>query len=532
MEKANILDKKGVVEFFMKKEILLTPDILEKLEDSDTLTEISKNITELGDKPLILDQEIKKIVESGKGDNLNWEELEKSKVQLERGDGVVYEKFKSHVSDLNKKETTINGESEAVSSVKPLSNFNENSGKKTIENFIDHYNNRHKKMEDILRNRPELGQVQSINRLTSRAGQREVTIIGMVSEIQLTKNGNLILNLEDPTGQIKGIIIKSKSELFRFAKELVLDEVIGVIGSLVGDVMFVNKFVWPDIPVGGEIKRAEEESQIAFISDLHVGSDHFLPDDFDRFIKWTQRKLGNEAQRNISKNLKYIVISGDLVDGCGIYPGQENELAIPDLKEQYEECSRLLKQIPKEINLIICPGNHDAVRLGEPQPIFSGEYTKHLMDIPNATFVSNPSLVNLGSRGDFSGFDILVYHGASFDHYVREVESLRNQGGYDRADLIMQFLLKRRHLAPTHSSASFVPGEKDYLVIEKAPDFFISGHIHKSVVANYRETTLVCGSCWQSKTKFQEKVGHNPEPSRVPVANTKTREVKILKFGN
>src|SRR5574342_1336167 len=79
------------------------------------------------------------------------------------------------------------------------------------------------------------------------------------------------------------------------------------------------------------------------------------------------------------------------------------------------------------------------------------------------------------------------------------------------ADLIMKFLLKRRHLAPTHTSTLYVPDtKKDPLVIEKVPDFFLSGHIHKSVTANYRNTTLICGSCWQGKTLFQEKVCHNP----------------------
>jgi DNA polymerase II small subunit len=62
------------------------------------------------------------------------------------------------------------------------------------------------------------------------------------------------------------------------------------------------------------------------------------------------------------------------------------------------------------------------------------------------------------------------------------------------------------------------------------PDFFITGHIHKSIAANYKNITLISGSCWQSKTAFQEKVGHNPEPGRVPIVNLKTRDIKILKF--
>jgi len=95
----------------------------------------------------------------------------------------------------------------------------------------------------------------------------------------------------------------------------------------------------------------------------------------------------------------------------------------------------------------------------------------------------------------------------------------------------MKFLLKRRHLAPSYSSTLYIPDNKtDPLFIEKEPDFFVTGHIHKTAVSNYKGITLISGSCWQSKTPFQEKVGHHPEPCRVPLANLKTREVKILKF--
>ena len=145
--------------------------------------------------------------------------------------------------------------------------------------------------------------------------------------------------------------------------------------------------------------------------------------------------------------------------------------------------------------------------------------------------VSNPSMVNINSSSNFAGFDVLMYHGYSFDYFVAQVDSLRNQGGYNRADLIMKFLLKRRHLAPSHSSTLYIPDSKsDPLVIEKIPDFFLSGHIHKSVTTNYRNTTLICGSCWQSKSTFQEKMGHMPEPCKIPIINLKTRKISILDF--
>jgi DNA polymerase II small subunit len=341
-----------------------------------------------------------------------------------------------------------------------------------------------------------------------------------------------MLILEDLTGIKKVIVNKNKPVLFSEAKDIVLDEVVGVVGVNIESVIFANNILWPDVPTNKELKKSDEEKYAIFLSDLHVGSSKFLPEDFDRFLKWINGGLGNEQQRNISKNVEYIFIAGDLVDGCGIYPEQDKELLTKDIYQQYKDCADLLKQIPEHIPLIICPGNHDALRISEPQPQLSKDYAKPLYELSNVVMVSNPAMVNINSTSNFAGFDVLMYHGYSFDYYVAEVDSLRNLGGYDRVDLIMKFLMKRRHLAPTHTSTLYIPDtKKDPLVIEKIPDFFLSGHIHKSATANYRNTTLICGSCWQSKTIFQEKVGHNPEPSRVPIVNMKTRDVKILRFG-
>jgi len=151
--------------------------------------------------------------------------------------------------------------------------------------------------------------------------------------------------------------------------------------------------------------------------------------------------------------------------------------------------------------------------------------------LKNVIHVSNPAYINICEGGGFSGFDILMYHGYSFDHYVANVDSIRLSGGYNRADLIMKFMLKRRHLAPTYTSTLFIPDPKnDRLVIDKVPDFFVTGHIHKTAVSSYKSITLICGSCWQSITSFQKKVGHNPEPARVPVVDLKSRKVTVLNF--
>ena len=403
--------------------------------------------------------------------------------------------------------------------------------KYTVNDFSKIFLSRYRFLEGILRNRQDLQSSMAINRLLSKQEREAVSVIGAIVEINETKAGNIIITFEDPTGVMKVLISKNKTDLFKQAKDLVVDEVVGITGMNGDKIIFVDKIIWPEVPMGKELKKSEKEEYAIFLSDFHIGSTSFLEEAFEKFLRWINGKVGNEIQRTIANKVKYIFIAGDLVDGVGIYPGQEEELTITDLKEQYNVFCGLIKRIPLSKEIIMAPGNHDGVHLAEPQAAFLPEYSSELFNLPNVTLVSNPATVNIAKTDTFSGFDVLLYHGYSFDYYVSNVESIRNNGGYHRADLIMKFLLRRRHLAPSFTSTPYFPGaDEDLLVIKKIPDFFLSGHIHYSNVANYRGVTLISGSCWQAKTSFQEKLGHEPEPARVPIVNLKTREAKILKF--
>lgn len=420
--------------------------------------------------------------------------------------------------------------------VNVLFSYDKKSEKKQIQDFVTYFNNRYNTIERMLRDRKELENLNQINKVLKKKDRETISIIGFVQEKSETKNGNIFLTIEDQTDTIKVLVNKTKPDLFQIAKDLVLDEVIGVKGVNGDGIIFANSIIHPDLPMQYEQKQIKEEIYAIFLSDIHIGSTYFLEEDFKKFLKWINGEMGNEKQRDLVSKIKYIFIIGDLVDGVGIYPGQEKELQIKDIYKQYEESARFLSMIPKDKKIIICPGNHDAQRISEPQAPLTKEYCLQLYDMPNITMVSNPAVVNIHSSKDFEGFNVLLYHGYSFDYYISEVDSIRNNGGYDRADLVMKFLLQRRHLAPTHASTLYIP-EKDFdpLVIAPTknliPDIFATGHIHKSSVSKYRNVTLICGSCWQSTTPFQEKVGHHPEPSRVPIINLQNSEVKVIRFG-
>lgn len=515
------LFKREVVHEFLKKGFLVSPTIIETINEeryklySDIISK--KDVKDL----LVLNEDVLDIIANTK-QNISWYEIERALVQYEKGKNVdLYPKFLSHLKEA---------ESEEGSRVKIILSYDIESKKRDINDFVKYFNVRYQTLQKILFNRQEIKNTISITRLYGKKDKDNVSVIGLVKDKYKSKSGHIILTLEDPTGTINVIVSKHKPELYKEAESIVLDEVIGVSGMSGDRTIFVNNIVWPDIPEQ-ELKKSKDDAYAIFLSDFHIGSNKFLEKEFKRFLKWINADLGNEEQTNIAKKVKYIFIIGDLVDGCGIYPNQEEELEIKDIYEQYKFCAELLEQIPSHMNLIIAPGNHDAMRIAEPQPPLYKDFAGPLYKLPNVIMVSNPAMVNIHSSKDFPGFDVLLYHGYSFDYFVANVDYIRNNGAYDRADLIMKFLLKRRHLAPTHTSTLYIPNqEEDPLVINKVPDIFATGHLHKAVGANYKNITLICGSCWQSKTTFQEKIGHNPEPCRVPIINLQNRAIKILKF--
>ncbi|MCD6371665.1 MAG: DNA-directed DNA polymerase II small subunit, partial [Candidatus Aenigmarchaeota archaeon] len=405
--------------------------------------------------------------------------------------------------------------------VKVKKNYVPVNKKLDIKDWVTYYYDRYNKLSNILQNREELRGAMSISRILKSNERQNVALIGMVRDIQKTFSGLTILEVEDPTGSVK--VILKNPEVAKKADEIVYDEVLGVVGVKSKNVVYADSIIFPDIPER-PLKKAEDEVYAVFISDVHVGSNMFLPKELNKFISWLQGKTGDQKQREISSKVRYLFITGDLVDGVGVYPGQEKELLINDIYDQYDAFAKYFVNLPDDIHVIIAPGNHDALRLAEPQHTLFKDISKPVYDLPNVTMVSNPALVNIHNIGNFPGFDVLMYHGYSLDYYATNVPSLRKTG-YDRADLLMNFLLKKRHLAPTHGSTLINPEPQDFLVIDKIPDIFATAHIHKSKVGRYKNILNIASSCFQDKTSFQEKVGHNPEPARVQIINLKTTEV-------
>lgn len=390
--------------------------------------------------------------------------------------------------------------------------------------FVQYFRDRYSRLSEIIRGRINARPIESLKRRNFRrggdGGSEEISIIGMVSDINSTTNGHKILSLEDPTGSFSVLIRNSDKELFELASKILLDEVIGVTGSITNDgsLMLATKLIQPDVPNNVQ-RRTGSHGKAVLISDVHVGSSQFMEDAWLDFLDFLKGESDSEDMRELAASVRYLVVAGDIVDGIGIYPDQELELDILDVYEQYRKAAEYFREIPEHIRVIISPGNHDAVRQAEPQPALPESIQAYFPE--NIVFVGNPAFLEL------DGVRLLIYHGRSIDDLVATVPGVSYQ---EPAGAVLE-MLKRRHLAPTYGSrVSISPEKKDYFIIDPVPDIIHTGHVHTLGVQRYKNVLLVNSGTWQGQTEFQKRVNLVPVPARVPIVDLENFDVKILAF--
>jgi DNA polymerase II small subunit len=412
----------------------------------------------------------------------------------------------------------------AFNDVKIKSVFQNSLKKIEAKDFVGYFRSRLNIMREVLQENPKLTSLVSMNKISG--SRQNISVIGIVSDKRVTKNKNLLFEVEDATGKLKVLVNQNKPEIYKKAEEITLDSVMGFIGSGNNEIFFANDVMFPDSHLMKR-KNSPVDESVLFIGDIHYGSKLFLEESFLKFIDYLNGKIPDTPE---IEKIKYLFIVGDLISGVGNYPNQEKDLKIKDIEDQFIGLAKLLGKIRKDIKIIVSPGNHDGVRLMEPQPLIGEKYAWALHDLDNLIFTGNPASINLGAKESFSGFNVLTYHGFSFPFYSNNIPSLILGDGMNNPHKIMEYLLKNRHLAPTHTSTQYFPGEEDQLIIKEIPDIFISGHTHKSAVSYYNNILMISSSSWESKTEYMEKMGSKPDHCKVPMFNLKTREVKILDF--
>jgi DNA polymerase II small subunit len=513
---------KEIIQLIKEKGVLLEKDIFDILKDVDDIglaKSLIENLEKVSGQKMITRASLNKNFEFAKKrvENLNGgvkNSFEKIFIKL----GINLEIEKHNISvEENVREPEIREKKYKIfyADTKP-------DKKIEVKDFVGHFRARYKELQGILMQRSGLDNLTSINKISGN--RQSFSFIGIVIEKRVTKNKNLIIKFEDLTGEISALV-KPEKDCWKDAVELQLDDVVAIKCSGSNEMVFIHEVLYPESIVLSKTKF-EDETCIAFISDIHVGSKKFLDEEFGSFINWLN------SDNELAKKIKYIFIVGDAVDGVGVFPGQEMLLKLKSLKSQYDGFAEFMKKVPNNVTMFMCPGQHDASRVMEPQPILDRTYAESLYGIDNFVMVSNPCNVHLIE--DEKVFKVLMYHGASIHPLINGIEELRIGKAQKTPAKAVKHMLKRRHLAPMHGvsrSIVYVPNiDRDPLVISEVPDLVCTGEVHRLDVERHNGTLILTGSCWQGRTDFEEKVGNIPDPCKVPVFNLKTHELKILDF--
>jgi DNA polymerase II small subunit len=338
----------------------------------------------------------------------------------------------------------------------------------SIQDFSHYFRDRFHKLASAFRERYDSRDAASIGVALSAEQNQKVKLVAMVME-KRERQRKLFLQLDDLEDNATVLVSPEDRAAYEVAQKLPLDQVICVGGVRAkGDLIVAKEILLPDIP-DHKPHLAEEEVWAVLLSDLHAGSKKFLGEALTRAFDWLNLKIGAPNQRAIAERTKYVVIGGDIVDGIGIYPRQEHELAIVDLYEQYHEAAKYVGMIPDYIETVMIPGNHDPVRQALPQPPIPKDFGEPLYESRDLISLGNPSEVAL------HGVRLLLHHGRSLDDIIASVPNI----DFTQPEKAMRLQLQCRHLASEYGNRTAIAPEKiDHLVIENVPDIFQSGHIH------------------------------------------------------
>jgi len=381
-----------------------------------------------------------------------------------------------------------------------------------IKGFKDLFSSRYSKLRKIVAYRPEVKNLKTISSVVNTKSKEDFYVSGLLVERKTERNITRLV-IDDPTGSIE-IVVFDKN-LQKLAETVLTDQFVMVRVNVGKNGTFITKDIMvPDIPERTS-NRSKTEVYAVFLSDFHIGSIYFMEKELTDFVSWLS------SVDPVARKIRFILIGGDVVDGVGIFPGQENELDCITIEEQLKKTVAILDKIPKNIKVFIIPGNHDPGRRALPQPAFPKKYNNTLWNRKNFFLLGSPSIVSL------NGVKVLMFHGQSIDDVVRTTPGL----SYDKPAMVMRQLLKARHLSPIYGSQTpLAPEIDDMMVIEDIPDIFHAGHTHVVDLDIYRGVLIINSGAWQHQTPFQAGVGINPTSGMAVIVNLKNFKVYTKDF--
>ena len=187
-----------------------------------------------------------------------------------------------------------------------------------VEGYGKLFASRFNKLKQIMSDRPESKKVREIASVKSiTKTDDELFVWGLVSDRKSDRKITKI-TLEDSTGSME--IVVFEGDLKDVADTLLMDQfaMLRIVPAKNGG-FFAKEIFLPDIPEHTS-NRSKTETYAVFLSDLHVGSKFFMEEELSEFINWIS------SADPIARKIRFVVVGGDLIDGVGVFPGQEKIL--------------------------------------------------------------------------------------------------------------------------------------------------------------------------------------------------------------
>lgn len=417
---------------------------------------------------------------------------------LERREPVVKREFKYNINIL----LNVGEEVQQGVGLKEIKSY-----------FTDRYNTLGNEIAKDYR----INSVIDISKISFNEGENY--IIGLVYNKSITKQ-SVYLEIEDNTGKRRFYIDRRDEYLNKIVRILPLDVVVGarILCRRDKPPLILEIYLPKVIPPKD---RPKKDIYVILTSDLHIGSNKFQYELFDNFIELLHGNVDNYKLQNIVYNTYYMIVAGDIIEGIGVFPRQEKELIITDPKKQYKEAYKLLSKVPKEIKIIIIPGNHDTTRKALPRPPILKDYAPY--------FYTDNRFIMLGEPVNISlhGVKIYSFHGDFINDILSTTPGLTLDNTIDAMDI----MLLSRHIAPTYGlQTKIAPQLKDNLIIPREVNIIHAGHVHK-FCSRYRydnQILLINSGTWQEQTEYQREMGVTPTPGLIPFINLRNLKVNLV----
>jgi DNA polymerase II small subunit len=351
-------------------------------------------------------------------------------------------------------------------------------------------------------------------------------LLGMVQDTRVLHTNKFVIQLEDPESEIiTNCVMVQDSPSFPEYRDILRDTVIGISGVLPKNFKEgnVTAFWGRDVIRPGfapiSFKGTSDPHKILFIADLHFGSKYFSRGVFAKLIKFLTLQDLDPTYESIAKEIKTIIVVGDLVDGVGRFSNQKDQISSLSYQTQYEGLAKILVEIPSHIQIFIVPGEHDATQAALPQPAIDKQISQALLAIPNLTSHGNPLRLSL------EDMKLLIFHGqGTYELFQKDFQKIHSNPA-----IAIKQLLEYRHLSPEYGSYNpLAPFNKDYLVIDEIPDVIVSGHLHHAYFEEYKGIKIISCGTFQRENPRRSQLEKQVSLGIIPILDMVSGNVEII----